>query len=102
MASSDHEISFLAGGSSCPATGCRQSPRFANWNLESPDSARRNPDVQRGEIKKAGLVVGQISYRISEQFLPSTVINQSLEVGMIVRHGEPLDLLVTVVSNQEP
>ena len=71
-------------------------------NVTVPSVFGKTLGAAKREIKKAGLVVGQISYRISEQFLPSTVINQSLEVGMIVRHGEPLDLLVTVVSNQEP
>ena len=57
MASSDHDFFFLAEGSSCPATACRQSPRFANWNHESPDSARRKPDIQGVSSRKPDCLI---------------------------------------------
>ncbi len=49
-------------------------------------------------IQKAGLTVGEVSYRANNDFLPNTVINQSLEAGAPAKPGDPIDLLVTRIG----
>ncbi len=53
------------------------------------------------EIQKAGLRVGKITYKISEEFLPKTVIEQSIEAGTIIEHGAKVNLIVTVLTLPE-
>lgn len=52
-------------------------------------------------LRKAGLVVGDISYRESENFLPNTILDQSIDAGTIVPFGEQVNLLVTVVNESD-
>jgi len=52
-------------------------------------------EVAKRIIEKAGLQVGEISYRFSDDWLPNTVIEQSIEEGENVKHGRRVDLLIT-------
>lgn len=52
-------------------------------------------DRAKRDIKKAGLTVGQIIYRSSDQFLPETVLRQSIPAGTTVSRGDTLDLEVS-------
>lgn len=66
-------------------------------NVIVPTVLGKTLDVARREIQKSGLVIGKITYKLNNQFLPNTVIDQSLESGRQVEHGESIDLVVTTV-----
>ena len=53
------------------------------------------------ELKKAGVTIGEVSYKISSQYLPNTVIDQSIEPGTVVKHGAKVNLVVTVITMPE-
>ncbi len=52
-------------------------------------------DRAKREIQKAGLTVGEIRYRDSDQFLPETVLRQSIPAGTEVKRGDTLNLEVS-------
>lgn len=66
-------------------------------NVIVPFVLGKTLDVAKREIQKAGLTVGRITYKLNNEFLPNTVIEQSLESGLRVEHGDTIDLLVTTV-----
>jgi len=57
-------------------------------------------ETARREIQKAGLKVGEITYKVNNNFLPNTVLNQTPEPGDDVKFGDKIDLMVTTVSEQ--
>ncbi len=69
-------------------------------NVTVPSVLAKTLDVARREIAKAGLTVGAIKFQVSEQFLPNTVIDQSIEGGASTKLGTSLDLTVTTVDPQ--
>ncbi len=66
-----------------------------------PSIVGKTIDVARRDLQKAGLVIGEVTYRVSEEFLPNTVLDQGIEAGTVVPFGEQVQLLVTVVSERE-
>ncbi|MFQ5648461.1 MAG: PASTA domain-containing protein [bacterium] len=70
-------------------------------NVTVPSVLGKNLEVAEREIKKAGLTMGAIAYRVSDQVLPNTIIDQSIAAGQVVEHGDTLNLVVTVVSQPE-
>lgn len=52
-------------------------------------------------VQRAGLVVGQISYRTDERALPNSVIKQSKPPGTEVLLGDTIDLIVNRPANFE-
>ncbi len=60
-----------------------------------PNVVGKSLDEARKAIKKAGLTVGKIVYQESDELLPDTVIEQSLEPGTKVSAGDTLDLVVS-------
>ncbi|MBN1541984.1 PASTA domain-containing protein [candidate division KSB1 bacterium] len=53
------------------------------------------------EIKKAGLVLGQISYQTTEKLVPETVIGQSPHEGLEVAEGDSVRLIVCQLPKSE-
>lgn len=72
-------------------------------NAKVPSILGKTLDVARREIRKSGLTVGEIEYKVSSEFLPNTVIWQSIPPGSEVARGDTLDLVVTAMgeSNEE-
>ena len=60
-----------------------------------PNVVGKSLDEARKAIKKAGLTVGHVVYQESDELLPDTVIEQSLEPGTKVSAGDTLDLVVS-------
>ena len=50
------------------------------------------------EIQHAGLILGNVSYQVENDFLPETVIAQSIEAGTEVSQGDTLSLLISKLS----
>lgn len=69
-------------------------------NVTVPSLFGKTLEAARREIQKAGLQVGEIAYRVNNNFLPNTVLNQTPEPGDDVKFGDQVDLLVTTVSEQ--
>ncbi len=65
-----------------------------------PSVLGKTLDIAKREIQKAGLTLGDVSYKTNNEFLPNTVIEQSLDSGITVAHGKKIDLLVTTVVAQ--
>ncbi len=64
-------------------------------NVIVPSLLAKTLDVAKRELQKAGLVVGKIRYKIDEEFIPNSVLYQSLDAGTEVAHGDTVDLLIT-------
>lgn len=52
-------------------------------------------EIAKRDIRKAGLVIGKITYKVNNEYLQNTVLDQTPEAGLEVAHGEKIDLLVT-------
>jgi len=70
-------------------------------NVVVPSVLGKTLEIAKREIQKAGLTLGEIRYKANNEFLPNTVIDQSLESGVTVPHGEIINLVVTVVVQSE-
>lgn len=64
-----------------------------------PNVQGKTLEIAKREIQKSGLALGTITYRTNNDFLPNTIIEQSLEPGTTVAHGARMDLMVTTVSD---
>lgn len=69
-------------------------------NVTVPSLYGKTLEAARREIQKAGLTVGEITYKVNNNFLPNTVLNQTPEPGDDVKFGDKIDLLVTTVTQQ--
>lgn len=67
-------------------------------NVAVPNVLAKTLEVAQREIQRAGLHLGRISYKLSDEFLPNTVIDQSIPAGTIVDHGDTLNVTVTTVT----
>lgn len=67
----------------------------ASTDVTVPSVAGLTYDAARELIAKAGLIVGQITFKEIDSLLPETVINQSLEANTLVRRGSKIDLEVS-------
>lgn len=70
-------------------------------NVLVPSVLGKTLDAAKREIQKSGLTLGRIEYRVTNEFLPNTVIDQSKPAGLKVARGDTLELLVTTVSQSE-
>ncbi len=70
-------------------------------NATMPFVVGKTLETVKREVQKAGMRVGQITYKISDEFLPQTVIKQSIDSGTIVEHGAKVNLIVTVLTLPE-
>ena len=57
-------------------------------------------DAAKRELQKAGLVLGKVTYKINDEFLPNSVLYQSLDAGTEAAHGDTVDLLVTTFKHK--
>ncbi len=67
-------------------------------NVTVPALLGKTLAVGKREVQKSGLTLGDISYAVNDQLLPNTIMNQSLEPGLVVDYGDTLDLTVSTVS----
>jgi len=67
-------------------------------NVTVPSMLGKPLEIAQREFTKKGLQVGEIEYEFNDQFLPNTVIEQSIEGGEVVKHGTAIDLTVTVIG----
>jgi len=65
-----------------------------------PDIVGKSLDVAKTVLLKSGLRIGSISYEIKKELIPDTVIDQSIEAGKEVRQGQPVDLVVSRLSEE--
>ncbi len=70
-------------------------------NATMPFVIGKTIETVKREIQKAGFRVGRITYKISDEFLPQTVIQQSINAGTITEHGAEVNLMVTVLTLPE-
>lgn len=61
----------------------------------TPDLIGKSLDEAKTLIRKAGLRMGQIVYEATSQFVPETVLSQSLQAGEEAEQGEKIDLVVS-------
>jgi serine/threonine-protein kinase len=73
----------------------------AQKNVIVPSVLGKTLDAAKREIQKAGLTMGKVRYKVHNDFLPNTVIDQSISDGQKVSRGEIIDLVVTTVTNTE-
>ncbi|MFQ5705890.1 MAG: PASTA domain-containing protein [bacterium] len=66
-----------------------------------PSILGKTLETAKREIRKSGLVLGHVQFRLTNEFLPNTVIWQSLTTGTKVTRGDTLDLIVTTVSQSK-
>ena len=64
-------------------------------NVIVPSLLAKTLDVAKRELQKAGLVVGKIAYKMDDEFIPNSVLHQSLDAGTEAAHSDTVDLLVT-------
>ena len=67
-------------------------------NVVVPSVLGKTLDVAKREIIKSGLQLGEVTFKFNNDFLPNTVIDQSLPAGQTVAHGDTINLLVTTVE----
>ncbi len=60
-----------------------------------PDLVGKNIDESRKILQETGLLVGEIKSKKNEDFLPGTVLNQSIQPGDRVARGTEIDLEVS-------
>ncbi len=73
----------------------------AQKNVTVPSVLGKTLDAARREIQKSGLTLGKVRYRVHNDFLPNTVIDQSIPDGLRVARGDTIDLIVTTVTKSE-
>ncbi|MCH7755143.1 PASTA domain-containing protein [candidate division KSB1 bacterium] len=64
-------------------------------NVIVPSLLGKTFNVAKRELQKAGLVVGNITYKINNDYIPNSVLFQSLEAETEAAHGDTVDLLIT-------
>jgi len=64
-------------------------------NVIVPSLLAKTLDVAKRELQKAGLVTGKIRYKIDDEFIPNSVLYQSLDPGTEVAHGDTVDLWIS-------
>lgn len=69
-------------------------------NVSVPSLFGKTLDTAKREIQRAGLKVGEITYKVNNNFLPNTILNQTPQPGDDVAFGDKIDLLVTTVSER--
>lgn len=67
-------------------------------NVIAPSVLGKTLETARREIQKAGLTLGKISYRVNNDLLPNTVIEQSLEAGKNVAYGDTINVVVSSIA----
>lgn len=60
-----------------------------------PDLLGKSLDEAKTLIRKAGLKVGKVEYEPASQFIPETVLSQSLQAGEEAEQGDRVDLVVS-------
>ncbi len=70
-------------------------------NVTVPSVLSKTLDVATRLVQKAGLNLGRVDYIINDGLLPSTVIDQSINPGMVAEPGDTLNVVVTTVTGQE-
>jgi serine/threonine-protein kinase len=65
-----------------------------------PDIIGISLDNAKKIIRKAGLEVGEISYEVKREFVPATVISQSINPGEVVTHKQTIDLIVSRLEDE--
>lgn len=64
-------------------------------NVIVPSLLGRTLDVAKRRLVKAGLVLGKVTYKINDEYIPYSVLFQSLDAGTEAANGDTIDLLVT-------
>jgi len=64
-------------------------------NVIVPSLLAKTLDVAKRELQKAGLVVGKVTYKIDDDFIPNSVLYQSIDAGTEAAHGDAVDLLIS-------
>ncbi len=64
-------------------------------NVVVPSLLGGTLDAAKRQLQKAGLVLGKVTYKINDEFLPNSVLYQSLDAGTEAAHGDRVDLLIT-------
>ena len=64
-------------------------------NVIVPSLLGKTLNVAKRELQKAGLVVGKVTYKINDEYIPNSVLYQSLDAGTEATHGDTVDLLIT-------
>ncbi len=66
-----------------------------------PDVVGKSLEDATLQIRKAGLVPGLISQQSTNELLPNTVISQSLQAGLEVNQGDAVDLVVSILPDEQ-
>ncbi|HEX9653197.1 MAG TPA: PASTA domain-containing protein [bacterium] len=67
-------------------------------NVIVPSVLGKTLETARREIQKAGLTFGRINYRLNNELLPNTVIEQSLKAGTSITYGDTINVVVTAIT----
>ncbi len=70
-------------------------------NVTVPSVFGKPLQLARKELKKSGLIIGEITYRVDPTLLPNTILSQSPEAGEVVPFGQMIDLLATVINEAD-
>ncbi|MFQ5675039.1 MAG: PASTA domain-containing protein [bacterium] len=68
-------------------------------NVKVPSVLGKTLQVAKRDIRRAGLIVGEITYKTNNEYLQNTVLDQSPAPGNIVANGDTVSLLVTTFDS---
>ncbi len=63
-----------------------------------PDLVGKDVEIAKKMVLRAGLRVGIIRYEMRDDFVPDTVIRQSIQAGEEVRQNQPVNLVVSQLA----
>ncbi len=70
-------------------------------NVIAPSVLGKTLETAKREIQRAGLTVGRIGYRLNNDLLPNTVIDQSPDAGLSIAYGDTMDIVVTAIAKTD-
>ncbi|MFQ5822922.1 MAG: PASTA domain-containing protein [bacterium] len=73
----------------------------AHKNVIVPSVLGKTLEAAKRDIEKSGLTLGKVRYQVLNNFLPNTVIDQSISDGLTVARGDTIDLVITTVTKSK-
>lgn len=70
-------------------------------NVKVPSVLGKTLETAKREIQRTGLTLGRIGYRLNNDLLPNTVIDQSPDAGLTISYGDTMDIVVTAIAKPE-
>lgn len=69
-------------------------------NLIVPAVIGKSLSEARRILIRTGLQIGSVTYQVNDDLLPQTVIQQSIPADSLVDVGEPIDLIISTITDE--